>query len=184
MRLELTKRADYAIRAALALGEAGPDERLSVRRIAAEQSIPARFLPRVMADLVAAGLVEGMAGRSGGYRLARPAADISLLDLIEAVEGDSLRRVCVLRGGPCRLNGVCAVHEVFAAAQEDMIRRFRSATVAASAAHRGSPGELHTARALERDEVAVDPNGPAQVDHLDREWPSDSRAGPRATRAS
>jgi Rrf2 family protein len=132
VRLELTKRADYAIRAALALGEAGPDERLSVRRIAAELAIPQRFLPRAMADLVAAGLVEGVAGRAGGYRLARPASEITLLDVIEAVEGDSRRRVCVLRGGPCRLDGVCDVHEVFAAAQEDMIRRFGAATIAAT----------------------------------------------------
>ena len=129
MRLELTKRADYAIRAALALGGAGPDARLSVRRIAAEQAIPERFLPRVMADLVAAGLVEGVAGRAGGYRLARPAAEVSLLDVIEAVEGDSRRTVCVLRGGPCRLNGTCDVHEVFAAAQEEMIARFGAATI-------------------------------------------------------
>jgi cysteine desulfurase len=130
VRLELTKAADYGIRAALALGEAGPDERLSVRRIAAEQAIPERFLPRVMADLVAAGLVEGAPGRTGGYRLARPASEISLLDVIEAVEGDSQRRVCVLRGGPCRLNGVCDVHAVFAAAQDDLLRRLGSATIA------------------------------------------------------
>ena len=132
MRLELTKRADYAIRAALALGRAGPDERLSVRRIAAAQAIPERFLPRVMADLVAAGLAEGVAGRAGGYRLARAAGEVSLLDVIEAVEGDSRRRVCVLRGGPCRLDGVCDVHEVFAAAQEDLIRRFGDASLAAT----------------------------------------------------
>jgi len=130
VRLELTKRADYAIRAALALGEAGPEERLSVRRIAALQAIPERFLPQVMSDLVAAGLVEGAAGRTGGYRLARPASEVSLLDVIEAVEGDSRRRVCVLRGGPCRLDGVCDVHEVFAAAQEDMIGRFGATSVA------------------------------------------------------
>ena len=78
-------------------------ERLSVRRIAADQDIPVRFLPRVMADLVAAGIVEGRPGRTGGYRLARPASGISMLEVIEAVEGDSRRRTCVLRGGACRL---------------------------------------------------------------------------------
>jgi len=139
VRLELTKRADYAIRAALALGGAGPDERLPVRRIADEHSIPVRFLPRVMADLVAAGLVEGVQGRAGGYRLGRPASEISLLDVIEAVEGDSRRRICVLRGGPCRLNGVCDVHEVFAAAQDDLLRRLDSATIAATLGG-GPPG--------------------------------------------
>jgi Rrf2 family protein len=130
VRLELTKRADYAIRAALALGEAGPDERLSVRRIALDRGIPARFLSQVMADLVAAGLVEGAEGRSGGYRLARPASEVSLLDVIEAAEGDSRRRICILRGGPCQLNGVCAVHEVFATAEERTLRELSAATVA------------------------------------------------------
>jgi Rrf2 family protein len=130
MRLELTKRADYAIRAVLALAAAGPDERLSVTRLASERAIPARFLRQVMADLVRGGIVEGFAGRTGGYRLARSAATISLLDVIEAVEGDSRRQTCVLRGGPCRLTGVCDVHLVFAAAQEGMIRELGGAMLA------------------------------------------------------
>jgi Rrf2 family protein len=129
MRLELTKRADYAIRATAAMA-AAPDERLSVRRVATAQNIPIRFLPRVMSDLVGAGLVEGAPGRTGGYRLTRPATSISILDVVEAVEGDSRRRTCVLRGGPCQIGGVCDVHHVFAAAQESMLEPLRMATIA------------------------------------------------------
>ena len=132
MRLELSKRADYAIRAVLALSRAANGERLSVRRIAADERIPERFLPLVMGDLVRAGLVEGTVGRSGGYRLAKPSAEISLLEVVEAVEGDSRRRVCVLRGGPCALAAVCDVHAVFAAAQDDVLGRLRTATIAAA----------------------------------------------------
>jgi Rrf2 family protein len=139
MRLELTKRADYAIRAVLALGEAGPETRLSVRRIATDRAIPGQFLRQVMGDLVAAGLVEGAEGRAGGYRLARPPTAITLLDVIEAVEGDSRRRECVLRGGPCRLNGVCDVHAVFAAAQDDLLGHLASATVASVQDRRSDP---------------------------------------------
>jgi Rrf2 family protein len=130
MRLELTKRADYAIRAVLALSRAADGERLSARRIAADQRVPERFLPQVMRDLVRAGMVEGTVGRSGGYRLARPSTEISLLDVVEAVEGDSRRRVCILRGGPCGFAAVCDVHAVFAAAQDDVLGRLRSTTVA------------------------------------------------------
>ena len=130
MRLELTKRADYAIRAMLALARMPSDERRSVREVAADQRIPARFLTLVMSDLVRAGLVEATVGRSGGYRLARPSTAISLLEVVEAVEGDSRRRVCILRGGPCALDGVCDVHAVFAAAQEDVLRRLGTTTVA------------------------------------------------------
>ncbi|HLO35178.1 MAG TPA: Rrf2 family transcriptional regulator [Candidatus Deferrimicrobium sp.] len=150
MRLELTKRADYAIRAVVALATAAPDERLSVRRIAAEQGIPARFLPQAMGDLVAAGIVAGVAGRTGGYRLARPATAISLLEVIEAVEGDSRRETCVLRGGPCSVNGVCTVHRVFAATQEGMLRQLSSASIAGLALDRGTEPATDVARLAER----------------------------------
>jgi len=130
MRLELTKRADYAIRAVLALARTPANERRSVRRLAADQRIPVRFLPQVMGDLVRAGLVEATIGRTGGYRLAKAATEIPLLAVVEAVEGDSQRRVCILRGGPCALDGVCDVHVIFASVQEDMVRRLGAATVA------------------------------------------------------
>lgn len=129
MRLDLTKRADYAIRAMLALARAGEGERLSVRHIATEQGIPSQILPRIMTDLVRAGLVASVAGRTGGYELARARATVSLLDVIEAVEGDSHRRTCVLRGGPCRLAGVCDVHAVFFEAQEALLTTLSAATL-------------------------------------------------------
>lgn len=138
MRLELTRRGDYAVRAMLALAEPHPvgsrNGWLSVRRIAERMAIPHHFLPQVMRDLAAAGLVEAQTGRSGGYRLARPAASISLLDVIEAVEGDSRRQACVLRGGPCGRDGYCAVHAVFFAAQEALLGHFERTTLAEVAA--------------------------------------------------
>jgi Rrf2 family protein len=128
MRLELTRRADYAIRASLALARAGT-ERVSVRRLAAEQRIPPAFLPLVMSDLVRAGVVEATTGRAGGYRLARPASEISILDLVQAVEGDIRRQTCVLRGGSCGLGRVCAVHSVFEQAQNDLLDRLAAASL-------------------------------------------------------
>lgn len=136
--MELTKRGDYAVRAMLALARAPRDRRTSVRRIAEEMSIPVRFLPQVMGDLVAAELVEATTGRSGGYRLARPATEITLLDVVEAVEGDSRRRTCVLRGGPCGLDGHCDVHDVFFAAQDAMLGTLAAATLADLPIRRGS----------------------------------------------
>lgn len=130
MRLELTRRGDYGIRAMLALARAPEDRRVSVSSIAADHRIPVRFLPSAMGDLVAAGLVEGTAGRTGGYRLARPASSITLLDVIEAVEGDPRRTTCVLRGSPCLVAGACDVHAVFAAAQEALLERLAATTLA------------------------------------------------------
>ena len=74
MRLELTRRGDYAVRAMLALAAADAGGWTSAPRIAGAMAIPERFLPRVLRDLARAGLIEAHAGRSGGYRLARPAS--------------------------------------------------------------------------------------------------------------
>jgi Rrf2 family protein len=139
VRLELTRRGDYAVRAMLALaraeaasprGEHSGDGRLSVARIAAAEAIPPRILPSVMRLLTRAGLVDAQTGRTGGYRLARRADRISLLDIIEAVEGDMRRRSCILRGGPCLANGLCSVHDVFSSAHEALRDSLEEATLA------------------------------------------------------
>jgi Rrf2 family protein len=140
MRLELTRRGAYAIRAVLALAEMPPDHVLSAARIARQRRIPSRFLPQVMADLVHAGLVEARVGRSGGYRLVRPASSVTLLDVIEAVEGDARRQTCVLRGEPCgSMSEPCDVHAVFAAAQDALIGELAATTFSDIAEGRSRP---------------------------------------------
>lgn len=114
----------------LALAGSGNDGWLSVNRIAAAMSIPVRFLPTVMRDLTKTGLVEARTGRAGGYRLARAAERITLLDVIDAVEpADEFRR-CVLRGIPCGIDGHCAVHDAFDEARVAHRQRLASATLA------------------------------------------------------
>ena len=120
MRVELTRRGDYAVRAMVFLAGRGAGH-ASGSIIAGATGVPAGFLPQVMGDLVRAGLVTNRRGRSGGYGLARPAREVSLLAVVEAVEGDARRRRCVLRGGPCRRDGTCAVHDTFFAAQEALL---------------------------------------------------------------
>jgi len=117
MKLELSRRGDYAVRAMLTLARPGTTQLTSTALVEAT-AIPTSFLPQVMGDLVRAGLVDNRRGRHGGYRLAREPADISLLAVVEAVEGDGRRRTCVMRGGPCRRDGACDVHDAFYRAQE------------------------------------------------------------------
>lgn len=136
MRLELTRRADYAVRAMLELAHAGGGLTAGPA-IAATTGIPPRFVAQVMGDLVGAGLAEARMGRSGGYRLARSASLISILDVVQAVEGDGRRRTCVLRGSPCARDGVCEVHDIFSAAQDALLDRLGEATLAGIVDPRG-----------------------------------------------
>jgi Rrf2 family protein len=114
----------------LALARHEGDEPLSAARIAAAMAIPPRFVGQIMGDLVSAGFVEARTGRRGGYRLRRSANQISILAIVEATEGDSRRRVCVLRNAPCSAAGACDVHAIFAAAQDALIQRLASSTLA------------------------------------------------------
>lgn len=91
MRLQLTKRTDYAIRACLHLAVEDHCP-ISGRRIAEQMAIPDQFLPQVMADLGRAGIVAATSGKNGGYCLRRDPAALSLLDVVDAVEGTERRR--------------------------------------------------------------------------------------------
>jgi Rrf2 family protein len=84
--VRLSAKADYAIRAAVELA-AGGEEQLKADRIAAAQDIPLRFLEHILLDLKHAQLVESRRGAEGGYRLARPADEVTLADVLRAVEG-------------------------------------------------------------------------------------------------
>ena len=127
MRFKLGKRADYAVRATLALAQPGPSRR-KARSIAEAMAIPETYVPQILADLVRAGICASQAGPEGGYALARDAAEISLLDVIEAVEPEIRSTECILRGGPCRWEDACAVHETWARAQDALLDELASSS--------------------------------------------------------
>lgn len=133
MELSLGRRADYALRAALDLARHTGTRRKS-REIGDEMDVPMTYLPQIMAELVRSGLVESVAGPRGGYVLARTPAAVSLLEVIEAVEGDPVSTECVLRGGPCRWDGICAIHVPWFRAQQAMLDRLGATTLADVAA--------------------------------------------------
>lgn len=116
MQLRLSRRADYAVRAVLALAEA--DRQLTTAELARRMEMPPGFLPQIMPALVRGGILRRRLGRHGGYVLARAASAISLLDIIEAADGRRPARSCVLRGGACRGDQPCAVHPAIAAAED------------------------------------------------------------------
>lgn len=131
MRLELGRRADYAIRATVDLARHHDEGRWrKAREIAEAMDIPASFVPQILAELVRAGLVASVAGRDGGYALAGAPGDVSLLHVVRAVEGELLSTSCVLRGGPCRWEDLCAVHVPWMQAQYALLDSLADTTLA------------------------------------------------------
>jgi Rrf2 family protein len=85
--MRITAKVDYAVRAAIELGQAEPGTPVKGDRLARAQDIPIKFLENILLELRRAGLVASQRGADGGYWLARPADQITVADIIRAVEG-------------------------------------------------------------------------------------------------
>jgi Rrf2 family transcriptional regulator, iron-sulfur cluster assembly transcription factor len=144
MDLALTRRGDYAVRAALCLARRGDGGYVKIREVAAAMALPASYTPRVLRLLGEAGLAEARAGRDGGYRLTRPPAEVALLEVVEAAEGAFRLERCILRGGPCHWEQACAVHAAWSAAMQacrESLARTTLADLAAADARLQAGGE-------------------------------------------
>ena len=85
--MNISAKADYAICAAVALAAADGDAPVKGEALARSQDIPTKFLENIMGDLRKAGIVSSQRGAVGGYWLARPASEVTLADVIRAVDG-------------------------------------------------------------------------------------------------
>lgn len=105
----LGTQVEWAIHCCAVLASTPPDTYVSTRTLARFHGVPKEYLSKALQALSRARLVEGVLGPSGGYRLARPAKDITVLDIVEAVEGKGPSFVCteIRRNNPCRPEGFC-----------------------------------------------------------------------------
>ena len=110
--MELSRQADYAIRAIMDLAQIPEGELSQTREIARRQDIPEKYLPTIVRTLARAGLIRTLRGSHGGISLARPANKITLLDVIEAIDGPVLLNRCLIRPGECggENDGLCVLH--------------------------------------------------------------------------
>jgi Rrf2 family protein len=94
--MRISAKADYAVRAVVELAGMTDSEPVKAERVAKAQDIPLNFLENILGELRHAGIVRSQRGAEGGFRLARPAEQISIADVIRAVEGP----LATVRGGP------------------------------------------------------------------------------------
>lgn len=127
--LQISRRIEYGLRAMVCLA-AQPDERvMSFREIARRMTVPQDFLAKILKQLVTRGLVASTRGARGGYRLGRPARDISFLEVIEAVEGPVMVNLCQEGHDGCRMARACTLYGVWKRGQEQMLDVYRTATL-------------------------------------------------------
>jgi Rrf2 family protein len=128
--MQITRQADYAVRAVLYLARLGTNERASTSTVAEEQRIPPSFLAKIISQLSIAGLLHTSRGARGGVTLARDAKDISLLEVIEAIDGPIQLNECVGEDGECTFDEDCVLRPVWSEAQQELVKRLKGTNFA------------------------------------------------------
>ena len=118
MSMEMTRAADYGLRAMLYLSRRMDAGSVLIGDIAAAMEIPAQFLHKVMPRLVKAGLLHSRRGARGGYRLAKEPQSVTVLDIIEAIDGPILVNRCLVGSADCSRIGKCSIEQVCKQAQK------------------------------------------------------------------
>lgn len=124
--MQITRQADYAMRAVLYLAKLGPERRAATSQIALEQNIPPSFLAKIVSQLSVAGLLQTSRGARGGVSLARAPEDISILEVVEAIDGPILLNECVADTSSCVFGENCPMRTVFCDAQAELIGRLEN----------------------------------------------------------
>ena len=109
--MHLTKESEYALLGLAMLAAKGPKEETSLAAIAESQRVPRDFLAKIFQKMARHGLLASGRGRGGGYALARPPADISMRDVLDAVEGPAKLNECFFWGEHCADDDPCPLHE-------------------------------------------------------------------------
>jgi len=128
--MQITRQADYATRAIMYLARAGKGERIATSQVAKEQKIPPSFLAKIISQLSVAGLLHTSRGARGGISLAREPEQISLLEVVEAIDGPIQLNMCIEQEGGCMFEENCPLQPVWCSAQEELVAKLRNTNFA------------------------------------------------------
>lgn len=128
--LEITRQADYALRAATELARVPEGERVSTAIIATQQNIPLPFLAKIISQLVVRGILETARGASGGVSLARHPDQVNMREIIEAIDGPITLNRCTRDPATCEQMESCPFCEIFVDAQAALTTRLEGTSLA------------------------------------------------------
>jgi Rrf2 family protein len=128
--MQITRQADYALRAMLYLAQLEPNQRAATSQIAEEQRIPPSFLAKIISQLSIAGLIHTSRGARGGVSLARPPEGISVLEVVEAIDGPIALNECSQSPGGCPFGENCPLRSLWCDTQTELVDKLRKTTFA------------------------------------------------------
>jgi Rrf2 family iron-sulfur cluster assembly transcriptional regulator len=127
----LSHTSKYAIRALIYLElYSHPEKKVGIREISEELDIPSPFLGKILQVLVKQNFLNSTKGPNGGFYLKRPAIDIALMEVIDAIDGSASFEICVIRNSACDHDNPCSMHDKMAPLWNEMRRIFTTETIA------------------------------------------------------
>lgn len=124
-----SKGCQYALRALTFVVAEGDDVRFQAKEICERAEIPESFTRKVFQSLVQGGFLNAHRGPGGGYSLKRPAGEITLLEVIKAVEGEDTFDHCVLGFSECGSAQPCPLHEMWVASKKSLLEHLSNTTI-------------------------------------------------------
>ncbi len=120
--MRLSRKADYALRAVMHFAGLPKGKLASIGEVAKTQEIPREFLAKILKDLTWANILVSYQGVTGGYRLAKPAKDVTFLDVIVAMDGPVTLNLCVSQEKSCTHTKDCKMRGFWLKQQDELIK--------------------------------------------------------------
>lgn len=128
--MQITKQADYALRAIIYLAQMEEEDKAPTSKIAKAQKIPPSFLAKIISQLSIAGLIHTTRGARGGVSLAKSPEEISVLDVIQAIDGPVILNECAEKPDSCPFKTTCPLFEIWCEARALLVEKLSGATFA------------------------------------------------------
>jgi Rrf2 family protein len=139
--MQITRASDYAVRVMIHLAGLPPQSRVRQSALSKATGVSGHFLSKVLQQLVRCRFIRSQRGSGGGYVLAVPAAKVSLLDVVQAIEGPVRLNQCIAEGPSCERKEWCPAHQVWADAQAAIVNVLGGSSIASLAAQ-APPGPV------------------------------------------
>ena len=128
--MQLTRAADYAVRAMIHLAGLPQGQRTLLPALALATDVPSSFLSKVLQTLARAGMVSSRRGQQGGFEILPKGRRASIRAVVEAVDGPINLNICLMHGNGCQRKSFCPAHLVWSDAQTAMLKVLSAAIVA------------------------------------------------------
>jgi Rrf2 family protein len=128
--MQITRQADYALRAMLYLARLESNKRAPTSDIAQKQHIPPSFLAKIISQLSIAGLIQTSRGAHGGVSMARSPEKISLLEVVEAIDGPIALNECTGGLGSCSFGDDCPLRPIWCETQVELVNKLKATNFA------------------------------------------------------